>query len=171
MHHIAVDNVDKFSLSDAMPVCSTLHSPAPISDTALTLTVYSLPASSPVRRVEVTGGEPEMAGALFQEVVPLLLYSTWYWEMATSLWGEVQVTLRASEWDSTVLIKVILLTLEGAVQEVIKGSIPLKVYCREFRCASAANTAKRLMCRCRINDTPIYFWNNINAPQACSYTL
>ena len=125
MHHIAVDNVDKFSLSDAMPVCSTLHSPAPISDTALTLTVYSVPASCPVRRVEVPGGEPEMAWALFQDVVPLLLYSTWYWEMATSLWGGVQVTLRASAWDFTVLFKAILLTLEGAVQEVKYGSIPL----------------------------------------------
>ena len=67
--YIAVDDVHKFSLSDVMPVCSTHHSPTPISDTALTLTVYSVSASNPVRRVEVTGGEPEMAFALSQMLV------------------------------------------------------------------------------------------------------
>ena len=36
-----------------------------------------------------------------------------------------------------------------------KHSSNIYVYCSEFRCAGAANTAKRLMCRCRINDTPI----------------
>ena len=53
MHHIAVDDVHKFSLSAVIPVCATLHSPTPISDTALTLMMYSVPASSPIRIVEV----------------------------------------------------------------------------------------------------------------------
>ena len=66
------------SLQNVLPVCSTLQFPFPISDTALTLTVYLVPASSPVRIVEVAGGEIEMAVALSQGVVPLLLYSTWY---------------------------------------------------------------------------------------------
>ena len=66
------------SLQNVLPVCSTLQVPCPISDTALTLTVYSVPASSPVRIVEFAGGEIEMAVALSQDVVPLLLYSTWY---------------------------------------------------------------------------------------------
>ena len=78
MHHIAVDYVHKFSLSDSLPVCSILHSPAPISDTALTLTIYTVLASSPVRIVELAGGDPEMTASLLHTVVPLLLYCTWY---------------------------------------------------------------------------------------------
>ena len=58
-HHIAVDDVHIFSLSAVMPVCTTLHSPAPISDTALTLMLYFMPAYSPLKIVEVIGGEPE----------------------------------------------------------------------------------------------------------------
>ena len=68
----------KSSLSKVLSVCSTLHSPAPSSDTALTLTLYSVLTSSSVRMVEVAGGEPEMVASLPQEVVPFLLYCTWY---------------------------------------------------------------------------------------------
>ena len=118
-------HVYKFSLSDVMLVCSTLHSPAPISDTALTLTVYSVPASSSVRIVELAGGEPEMTVSLPHEVVPLLLYCTWYSEMARSVWGMVQVTLKAGVPDTSVLVKKTPVTLEGAVQEILQGNIPL----------------------------------------------
>ena len=78
MHHIAVDYVHAFSRSDSLPVCSILHSPAPILDTALTLTIYTVLASSPVRIVELAGGDPEMTASLLHTVVPLLLYCTWY---------------------------------------------------------------------------------------------
>ena len=61
-----------------LPVCSTLQFPCPTADTALTLTVYSVPASSSVRVAEVTRDEIEMTVALSQYVVPLLLYCTWY---------------------------------------------------------------------------------------------
>ena len=57
--------------SDSLPVCSILHSPAPISDNALTLTVYTVPASSPIRIVELAGGDPEMTVSLPHTVVPL----------------------------------------------------------------------------------------------------
>ena len=40
--------------------------------------------------------------------------------MATSLWGGVQVTLRAGVADATVLVSVTPLTSDGAVQEEIK---------------------------------------------------
>ena len=66
------------SLQKVLSVCSTLHSPAPAADTALTLTLYSVPASSPVTTVDVAGGEPERGVALLQDVVPFLLYCTWY---------------------------------------------------------------------------------------------
>ena len=84
--------------------------------------MYSVPASSPVRIVEIAGGKTERVVALSQDVVPLLLYSTWYWEMARSLWGVVQVTLRAGAWDSTVLVNVTLPTLEGAARKVAQYS-------------------------------------------------
>ena len=104
------------SLQNVLSVCSTLHSPAPTTDTALTLMLYSVPASSPVRTVDVAGGEPERGAALLQDVVPLLLYCTSYREMFTSVWGVVQVTLRADVSDSTVLATKTPLTLEGTVR-------------------------------------------------------
>ena len=52
------------SLQKVIPVCSTLQFPCPTADTALTLTVYSVPASNPVRIGEVTRDETEMAVAL-----------------------------------------------------------------------------------------------------------
>ena len=116
-HLLEVDGAFN-SLQKVLPVCSTLQFPCPAVDTALTLTVYSVPASNPVRIVEVTRDETEMAVALSQDVVPLPLYSTWYWEMVRSLWGVVQVTLRAGAWNSTVLVNVTSLTLEGAARKV-----------------------------------------------------
>ena len=65
------------SPSKVLSVCTILHVPFPTADTALTLTLYSVPASSPVRIVEVAGGETELVYVLFQEVVPFLLYCTW----------------------------------------------------------------------------------------------
>ena len=114
-------------LPKVLSVCSALHIPAPSSDTALTLTLYSVPASSPVRIAEVAGGEPERGVALFQEVVPLILYCTWYSVMATSLWGVVQLTFRDDVPFSTVLVTKTPLTLEGAVRDIyiIECSIPL----------------------------------------------
>ena len=113
MHHIAVDDVHKFSLSAVIPVCATLHSPTPISDTALTLMMYSVPASSPIRIVEVAGSETERVVALFQDVDPLLLYSTWYWEMVRSLWGGVQDTFSVGLPCLTILDRDTLVTWEG----------------------------------------------------------
>ena len=118
MHHIAVDYVHKFSLSDSLPVCTPLHSAAPISDTALTLTVYTVPASSRIRIVELAGGDPEMTVSLPHTVVPLLLYCTWYWEMARSLWGGVQATIKAGIPKPSVLVEEMPVTLEGTVWEV-----------------------------------------------------
>ena len=110
--HLLTKTIHKNPLSeDVLSVCSTLHSPALPSDSALTLTLYSVPASSPIRTVEVVGCETEMVVALFQEVVPFLLYCTWYSVMATSLWGVVQLTFRD---DVTVFIKETPMTLEGA---------------------------------------------------------
>ena len=68
----------KSSLSKVLSVCSTLQLPSPSSDTALTLTLYSVPAFNPVRMVKVAGGEPERGVALFQDIVPFLLYCTSY---------------------------------------------------------------------------------------------
>ena len=124
----------KCSLSKVLPVCSSVHSPAPISDTALTLTVYSVPAFNPVRIVELGGGEPDSTSeaASFQDVVPVLLYSTWYWEMVRSLWGVVQATIRTGAWDSTVLVNVTSLTLEGAVQEVKTKAFLYSYQCMQW---------------------------------------
>ena len=110
--HLLTKTIHENPLSeDVLSVCSTLHSPSPTADTALTLMLYLVPASSPVRLVEVAGGEIEMVFVLFQEVVPFLLYCTWYSVMATSLWGVVQLTFRD---DVTVFIKETPMTLEGA---------------------------------------------------------
>ena len=95
-------------------VCESLHPPAPISDIALTLRVHSVLMFSPVRIVEVAGGEPKRI-LLFQDVVPHL-NCTSYSEMGRSLLGVVQVTLKAVVPVSSVSIWVskTLLTLEGA---------------------------------------------------------
>ena len=49
-----------YSLSKVLSVCTSLHSPSPKADTALTLTSYSVPASSVIRVIEIAGGEPVM---------------------------------------------------------------------------------------------------------------
>ena len=58
-------------------VCTALHIPSPAADTACTLTLYSVPACSSFRTVEVKGGEPRMV-TLSHTVVPLILYCTVY---------------------------------------------------------------------------------------------
>ena len=93
----------KNSLPWVLTVCTTLHIPAPAADTALTLTLYSVPASSPVRIIEVRGGDTEMVNSLLQIAALLFLYCTWYCEMGTSLCEVVQVTLRAGNPDLTAL--------------------------------------------------------------------
>ena len=115
-------NVHKHLLSAVFTVCSTLHSPAPITETALTWTSYSVPATSSAKSVEFGGGEPKRVVTLLQDVVPLLLYRTWYWEMVTSLWEGVQVTLRVTP-DSIVLVTETPVTLEGAVRGILEWSI------------------------------------------------
>ena len=59
-----------------------------------------------------------MVASLPQEVVPILLCCTWYREMATSLWGVIQATLRAGVPNFTVVDTETLLTIEGAVKEI-----------------------------------------------------
>ena len=49
----------KNSLMYVLSVCTALHMPSPASDTAFTLILYSVPASSLVTMVEFTV-EPEM---------------------------------------------------------------------------------------------------------------
>ena len=61
-----------------------------------------------------------MGVALLQDVIPLLLYCTWYSEMFTSLWGVVQFTIRVNVPDSNVLAKETPVTLEGAVTDILK---------------------------------------------------
>ena len=63
----------------------SFHAPAPISDEALTLIMYSTPASSPVRIVELAGGETERGVELIHDSVSLVLYSTSYSVMGNSL--------------------------------------------------------------------------------------
>ena len=113
------NNYQKHSLSKVLSVCSSLHIPCPTSDTALTLTLYSVPASSPVRMVEVAGGETEWEVALLQEGVPCFLYCTQYREMVQSLWGVFQVTIRDGTPDVIVLFKETL-TLAGPVREIVE---------------------------------------------------
>ena len=58
-------------------VCTALHIPAPAADTACTLTLYTVPACSLFRMVEVRGGESCLV-TLSHTVVPLILYCTLY---------------------------------------------------------------------------------------------
>ena len=51
--------IEKNSLMYVLSVYTALHIPAPTADSALTLTVYSVPAASLVTMVEFTV-EPEM---------------------------------------------------------------------------------------------------------------
>ena len=51
--------IEKNSLMYVLSVCTALHMPCPASDTALTLTLYSVPAASLGTMVEFTV-EPEM---------------------------------------------------------------------------------------------------------------
>ena len=52
--------IEKNSPLYVLSVCTALQSPAPTADTALTLTVYLVPAASLVRRIEFRGGVPVM---------------------------------------------------------------------------------------------------------------
>ena len=107
----------KHSLSSVLTLCSSLHAPAPISDNALTLIMYSIPASSPVRRVEFEGGETEW---LLHDSISLVLYSTSYLVMGNSLWGVVQDTFGIKFPSSTDLVTNTLVTLEGPVREMLE---------------------------------------------------
>ena len=80
------------SLLKVLSVCTSLHSPSPSAETALTLTSYSVPASRAGRCVEVIGGM--VVSRLPHKLVPLLLSCTWYREMVTLLCGAIQFTLR-----------------------------------------------------------------------------
>ena len=65
--------IEKHSLMYVLSVCTALHMPCPASDTAFTLTRYSVPASSLVTMVEFTV-EPEMVTSWPQEVSSSFLY-------------------------------------------------------------------------------------------------
>ena len=52
--------LEKNSLMYVLSVCTALQFPAPTADTALTLTLYSVPAASLGTMVEFCGGEPGM---------------------------------------------------------------------------------------------------------------
>ena len=101
----------KHSLSSILTLCSSLHAPAPISDNALTLTMYSTPASSPVRVVEFAGGETERRVELIHDLVLIVLYSTSYAEMGTPFSGVVQDTVREKFPSSTDSVTDTLVTL------------------------------------------------------------
>jgi len=97
----------------------SFHAPAPISDKALTLTMYSTPASSPVRIVEFAGGETERRVELIHDFVSLVLYSTSYSVMGNSLWGVVQDTVRVTFPSSTDSVTDTLVTL-GSVNGMLE---------------------------------------------------
>ena len=85
-----------------------------MADTALMRTLYTVPASRASRRVDVV--EPGETGLLALQSVLCFLYSTWYSEMATSLWGVVQVTLRAGLPECIALDTATLVNWDGTVQ-------------------------------------------------------
>ena len=103
------------SLMYVLSVCTALQYPAPTADTALTLTLYSVPAARFSMVVVWGGGEPKMMCWLPQEVVPCILYWRWYWEMGSSLCGVVQVACRAGNFDDTVLDRDRPVTWEGVL--------------------------------------------------------
>ena len=91
-----------------------LHVPFPMADIALTRTLYTVPASRASRRVDVVEpGETRLAAL---QSVLRFLYSTWYSEMVTSLWGVVQVTLRAGFPECIALDTATPVTWDGTVQ-------------------------------------------------------
>ena len=91
-----------------------LHVPFPAAETALIRTWYAVPTSSASMTVDVD--EPDEIGLTApQNVVPLFLYSTWYWEMAISLSGVVQVTLRAGLPKLTTLDTAMPVTWDGTI--------------------------------------------------------
>ena len=96
-----------------LSVCITLHFPAPTADTALTLTLYSVPAASLGTMVEFGGGEPGMMCWLPQEVFPNFLYWRKYWEMGSSLRGMAQVARKAGNLNDTALDRDRPVTWEG----------------------------------------------------------
>ena len=100
------------SLLKVLSVCTSLHSPSPAADLALTLTSYSVPASSAGRVVVVSGGVA--VTWVLQKVFPLLLSCTWYSEMVTSLCGAIQVTLRHGLPSLTTFDRDTPVTWEGA---------------------------------------------------------
>jgi len=105
--------IDKNSLLYVLSVCTALHMPAPTADTALTLTLYSVPAARFSMVVVWGGGEPKMMCWLPQEVVPCILYWRWYWEMGSSLCGVFQVACKAGNLDNTALDRDRPVTWEG----------------------------------------------------------
>ena len=102
------------SLSVGDTTSSSLHDPAPISETAITLTMYSTPASSPVRIVEFAGGEPE--------TLTFITFKTFtsYSVTGKSLWGVVQDTFRVKLLSSTDVVTDTFMTLEGTDRQMIE---------------------------------------------------
>ena len=101
--------------------CTALHFPAPTSDTALTLLSYSVPGFSPFTMIEFCEGEPEVVRWLAQIVVPFILYWMWYWEMASSLCGVVQIARKACNLDNTALDRDRPVTWEGILSAFGSG--------------------------------------------------
>ena len=91
-----------------------LHVPFPMADTALMRTSYTVPACRASRRVDVV--EPGETGLAALQLVTFLLFSTWYSEMVTLLWGVVQVTLRAGFPERIALDTSTPVTLDGTVE-------------------------------------------------------
>ena len=106
--------IEKNSLMYVLSVCTALHFPAPTADSALTLTLYSVPVASLGTMVEVWG-EPGMVSWLLQEVVPFILYWRKYREMGSSLCGVVQVACKAGNLDNTALDRDSPVTWEGTL--------------------------------------------------------
>ena len=96
-----------------LSVCTALQFPAPSADSALTLTLYSVPAASPGTVVKFCGGEPGMVCWLLQEVVPCILYWRRYLEMGSSLCGMVQFARKAGLLANTALDRDRSVTWEG----------------------------------------------------------
>ena len=107
----------KISRSKVFSVCFSLHSPSPISDRALTIMLYSVPACSRHRIVEVAGGKPGTVTWLPKRFDPCLPYCTRYCEIVKSLWGAFQITLRHGAPFLIILIKETPLIFEGPVRE------------------------------------------------------
>ena len=96
-----------------LSVCTALQFPPPAADTALTLTSYSVPGASLSTIVVFWGGEPETSCWEPQKVVPCILYTRMYLEMASSLCGMLQVACKAGNLDDTALDRDRPVTWEG----------------------------------------------------------